>query len=138
MGVRPPSRGTCCLWNRPPPAAIVKMFLTGGDSALAEATRRAIAGVRGEIIAARISAVLRVDVTAELERLSCPVLYLQAKRDRMVGARSAMRISALKPSVTVVQVCAPHLLLQANPHEAWSHVAPFLPSAVDFGGPRST
>ena len=114
------------VWNQPPPEFLLRVFLAGGDPALAAALRRAMLGVRGKVIEARVASVLRVNVTAEFQRLDCPLLCLHASRDRLVSARSAARMRAVKPDADFVQLDAPHLLLQARPQEAWLHVSPFL------------
>jgi pimeloyl-ACP methyl ester carboxylesterase len=114
------------VWRHPPPEFLLRAVLTGGDAELAAAVRRAILGVSRDVVAARIAAVLRVDVARELQKLSCPVLYLQAARDRLVSARSGALIRKLKPDAQFVQIDGPHLLLQACADEAWIHVLQFL------------
>jgi pimeloyl-[acyl-carrier protein] methyl ester esterase len=114
------------IWSRPPPEFLLRSVLTGGDAALAAALRRAMLGLSGKIVAERVASVLQVNVTAEFQRLACPVLCLQASRDRLVGARTTARMRALKPDAEFAQIDAPHLLLQACPQEAWSHLSPFL------------
>lgn len=118
------------LFSRPPSPAVLRMFLTGGDRQLAEAVRQAIASVGSSIVAARIAAALRVDVTAELRSYDRPLLYLRATADRVVRKTTAGRLQALKPTMRVVDVEAPHLVLQAKPVEAWTHIAPFLERAM--------
>lgn len=117
------------IWSRPPPAVLVRFFLTGGDRVLGDTVSNAVASVSGDVIAARIAAALSVDVTSELERFTRPLLFLRAERDRVVPARSADLIRALKPSVSFVDLPAPHLLLQARPRDAWSHIKSFLEKA---------
>ena len=129
--VQPPLPGVLAflprfIWSRPAPAFVLKAMLTGGDAPLAEAVRRAMQSVAPAIIAGRIAAVLRVDVASEFRELACPVLYLRARRDRLVSLESAFRIQALKPSTLLAHIDAPHLLLQAKPLDAWSYVGPFL------------
>jgi pimeloyl-ACP methyl ester carboxylesterase len=114
------------VFGRSPPTALVSFFLTGGDRELAEAVRRVLKGVPAGVIAARIAAALRVDVSEELQRLPQPVLYLRARNDRLVPARSAAMIRSLTPSVEFAEVDGPHLLLQTQPADAWSHIRPFL------------
>src|SRR5436190_2108205 len=114
------------VWNRPLPLALLRMFLAGGDRILAEAVRRAVASVNANVIAARIGAVLRVNVTAELERFTRPLMFLSAEQDRIIPSRSVKRARALKPSAHFASVEAPHLVLQARPTESWHHIGPFL------------
>lgn len=114
------------LWNRSPPTALVSALLTGGDRMLAEEIRLTLATVSGVALASRAAAALNVDIRAELERYSRPLLYLRATGDRIVGARSAARVHTLKPSALVVPIEAPHMLLQCRPTEAWSHIKSFI------------
>lgn len=118
------------LWSRPPSLAVLRLLLTGGDRQLAEAVRRAITTVEKGVVAARIAAALKVDVTAELKKYDRPLLYLRATGDRIVRAATARRLQALKPTMRVVDLEAPHLLLQTKPVEAWNHIAPFLERAM--------
>jgi pimeloyl-ACP methyl ester carboxylesterase len=118
------------LWSRPPSLAVLRLLLTGGDRQLAEAVRRTIATVESGVMVARIKAAMRVDVTAELRTYDRPLLYLRATADRIVRAATARRLQALKPTMRVVDVEAPHLVLQTKPVEAWNHIAPFLERAM--------
>jgi pimeloyl-[acyl-carrier protein] methyl ester esterase len=120
------------VWNWPPPVALVSAFLTGGDRALAEKIRSVVQGLRGDVIASRIAAALCVDVRAELERFSRPLLCLSAKRDWIVPARSAARIRALKPSAQFAVIDGPHMLLQTRSIEAWSYITPFIERAIEL------
>ena len=113
-------------WNQPPPEFLVRALLAGGDPALAAALRQVMLEVSGKVVAERVTAVLRVNVTAEFKKLRCPVLCLQAGRDRLVGARNSARMRAVKPDAEFAQIDGPHLLLQARPREVWLHVSPFL------------
>lgn len=68
----------------------------------------------------------RVNVTKELAELTVPVLYVRATRDRLVGAKSADQIRTARPSTRILEVDAPHLVLQTNPQEAWKCIQPFV------------
>jgi pimeloyl-[acyl-carrier protein] methyl ester esterase len=118
------------LWTRPPPTAFLRLFLTGGDGVLAEEVRTAMATARAGVIANRIASVLSVDVVAELQRLSAPLLFLEAAQDRIIGSRSARRARILKPSASYASVRSPHLLLQTHPEDAWRQIEPFFDSAL--------
>jgi pimeloyl-[acyl-carrier protein] methyl ester esterase len=114
------------VWSYAPPAFLLRAVLTGGDAALAEAVRRAMLGVNRAVVAARVAAALHVDVSRELQKVACPVLYLRAGRDRLVSARCGARIRELKPDTHFARIDGPHLLLQARPDEAWAHVRQFV------------
>jgi pimeloyl-ACP methyl ester carboxylesterase len=114
------------FWSRPPPAIILRLFLTGGDLALAQAVRHALSGTRPDVLAARIAAALSVDVTAQLRTLSQPLLCLSATHDRIIPATCTETIRAIKPAAHFAEIDAPHLLLQSCPSEAWRYIQPFL------------
>ncbi len=117
------------VWHRLPPTALIRLFLTGGDRALAAAVRAVTATVPADVIAHRIAAVLRTDVAAELERLTRPLLLLRAQQDRVIPSRSFDRARTLKPSARFAEIRSPHLLLQTHPDDAWGHIGPFLEEA---------
>jgi pimeloyl-ACP methyl ester carboxylesterase len=112
---------------------MLRLFLTGGDDALADAVIDAVSGVHGRVMAERISAVLSVDVTSELKGLSQPILYLRGTRDRLVSAKSARRITSLRPSTKLVELPAPHMVLQTHPKQAWHHINAFVASYITCG-----
>jgi pimeloyl-ACP methyl ester carboxylesterase len=122
-------------WRHPPPSLLVRAFLTGGDRDLAKRVRAVLTNVPPRTLAGRVAAVLDVDVTAELTRLSQPILCLRALEDRIVSARSTAYISACKPSAHVTSLHGPHLLLQRFPRDAWRSITPFIERVTD-GSPR--
>lgn len=122
-------------WGYPPPSLLVRAFLTGGDRDLAKRVRAVLTNVPPRTLAGRVTAVLDVDVTTELTRLSQPTLYLRALEDRIVSARSAAYISECKPSARVASLHGPHLLLQRSPRDAWRNITRFI-EQVTGGSPR--
>lgn len=107
------------MLGRTPPRAAVRAMLTGGDDALAARVLASLAKVPPAIVASRVRAVLSVDVAQTLAELPQPVTLLAATRDRLVPRRSLAVMRSLRPEAPVVEVEAPHLLLQTRPHEAW-------------------
>jgi pimeloyl-ACP methyl ester carboxylesterase len=77
----------------------------------------AIAVVRPAVLAARVRAILEVDVGAQLRVCSTPILYLAATEDRLVSQRSLAYIRRVQPRVEVVNFVGPHLLLQTVPEQ---------------------
>ena len=87
------------------------------------------------VCAARMRAVLTVDVRSQLAALSCPVLYLRGVRDRLVSSRSVRRIVEARPGIQVAQLDGPHLLLQVQPNACWQAITSFLEQIeADEGG----
>jgi pimeloyl-ACP methyl ester carboxylesterase len=118
------------FWRFAPPSLLLSALLTGGDRALAKSVRRAVCQLSSDVLAARVDAALRTNVVAELKRYSRPLLYLRAKRDRIVSANSGSRICAVAPHAEFADIGAPHLLLQTRPAEAWTHIKTFLERAA--------
>ncbi|HKO93444.1 MAG TPA: alpha/beta hydrolase [Polyangiaceae bacterium] len=119
------------IWRYSPPEFLLRRVLTGGDAELAAAVRRAMLTVNHSVVAARVAAALQVNIARELQKVTCPLLYLQAGQDRLVRARSGARLRAVKPDAQFVRIDGPHLLLQARPDEAWIHVSQFVNRVAD-------
>jgi pimeloyl-[acyl-carrier protein] methyl ester esterase len=85
----------------------------------------ALSRVSPSVIRGRLRTVLGVDVSALLNRIDAPVLYLRASGDRLVPGSASHRFSAM-PRIRFVEIEAPHFLLQARPSEAAAHVQAFL------------
>jgi pimeloyl-[acyl-carrier protein] methyl ester esterase len=114
------------LWARPPRWAI-RRYLAGprADRELVDRAARAIGSVERRVVTHRGRAVLGVDVRAELGAVRVPVLYLQAQRDRLVGARALRRVQDRCPDLRRETLDAPHLLLQSRPAEAAQAISRF-------------
>jgi len=109
-------------------ARCASVALLGGysTSRLRRAFLEALGKVTPDALRARLRAVVSVDVTRELAAIDVPVLYLRATHDHVVPAGAAELIRGIKPEVHVVDVDAPHFLLQAAPEKAAGLVAEFI------------
>jgi len=123
----------------PLPRMALRWFLLGRDAPddLVTEVSRAVRSVGVAALGSRLRLVLTCDVTAELARCEVPVLYLRSSQDRLVSARAleALR-SAVRASLEVVVVDAPHLLLQRRPAEAAAALDAFarrLPASQERG-----
>jgi pimeloyl-ACP methyl ester carboxylesterase len=110
------------------PKGLLGWLLLGrfSTAALRAAFARALLQVSPAALRARVRAVLCVDVSAQLAEADVPVLYLRASRDRVVPAAASRLVAQLNPSTRVVQLEAPHFLLQAAPAEAAQAVRAFM------------
>ena len=93
---------------------------------LRAALGEALAAVSANVLRSRLKAVLSVDAASALSRISTPILYLLASEDRVMPASAGVAICAIQPSVRVVQIAAPHCLLQAAPTEAARAIQQFV------------
>jgi pimeloyl-ACP methyl ester carboxylesterase len=119
-------------WFRAMPFALIRRVLLGrfDTVALGQLLRTAIATAHPAVLAARVRAVLAVDVSAALRVCSVPILYLAAREDRLVSLRSLAHIRRLKPQVDVRTLTGPHLLLQVSPAAAARAVLRFAASCA--------
>ena len=88
--------------------------------------RNAITSVKPRVLMDRIQTVVRCDVLEELRSINVPMLFLQAKHDRLVNAACLKEILAVKPEIEVVVLDGSHLLLQAMPRKTAEIVADFV------------
>lgn len=116
------------LMRGAPPESAIRRWLLGWDAApsTVAATREAIASVTPAVLSARLRAVLACDVREDLRNVTAPMLYLQARQDRLVPARCLEEIRGIRPEVRVEIVDGPHFLLQREPQTTAKIVAEFL------------
>ena len=122
-------RGWCF---RAAPDFVRSWALLGEDATpeLRRLSSEAIDAVSPRVLAHRVRAVLTVDVRRELEACRVPVLYLRGKRDRLIGRRNGEEVVA-RCSGEVVEIAAPHFVLQAQPAAAAVVVSRFVAALRD-------
>ncbi len=86
----------------------------------------ALAHVPPRVLRQRLRAVLETDASRSFARGSLPVLYLRARHDRLVPPANAAQILRQAPGTQLVDIAAPHMLLQAAPEAAAAAVAAFV------------
>ncbi|MGO4381666.1 alpha/beta fold hydrolase [Pseudoduganella sp. RAF53_2] len=108
--------------------SLVAPFLLSSnrDKRLMRELRNAAACVDARVWRARLRAVLDVDVSTELRSIEVPILYLQAADDRLVPSSAARFIADQVPSVEVLQIDGPHLLLQTQPRASAAAISAFM------------
>jgi pimeloyl-ACP methyl ester carboxylesterase len=116
------------IFSRPPPEFVVRHLLAGSDASadLIAKFRSAVAGVRPEVLSARVHAALDVDASGALAACRVPLLYLGGTEDRLLRRAIPAEIRAILPSAEVRQLAAPHLVLQRRPREAAAALIDFL------------
>lgn len=102
----------------------------GAPESLVANVRSAIASVQPEVMAVRVREVLACDVRGELAQIAAPILYIQAKRDRIVGSSCLAEIQRINPLVELAMIEGPHLLLQREPQRSAKIVADFVRGLV--------
>lgn len=94
--------------------------------ALRTAVDDAVAQPTPAVMRARLKAVMDADQTAAFGTVQLPVLYLRARHDRLVSPAAAALVQRLVPQTRIVDIDAPHCLLQAAPRAAADAIAGFL------------
>ena len=87
---------------------------------------RAMSAVSAAVIRQRIADLLRVDETQALRRIKVPTLVLRARGDRVIPRAATRWIARVLPHAQLVEIDAPHLLLQTRPQECAAAVLGFL------------
>ncbi len=96
----------------------------------------ALTMVPEQVIKYRAKQVLQVDVLKEFATLTLPLLYLQAKQDRLIWAFNAKTLMHLQPAMQLVRLDAPHFLLQAVPEQAAEQLKLFMQHQLNSEPPR--
>jgi pimeloyl-[acyl-carrier protein] methyl ester esterase len=102
------------------------MWGSASPSTAPRQSERAMAGVAASVIRHRIAALMSVDETAALTRISVPTLVLCASRDRVVSEVATRRIMRGIPHARRVDIDGPHLLLQTRAAECAAAVQSFV------------
>jgi pimeloyl-ACP methyl ester carboxylesterase len=86
----------------------------------------AIRSVKPAVLTARLHQVLTVDARAGLRQVSCPILFIQAQQDHLIGESSLAEIFSIKPEIKITRIEGPHLILQREPEQSAQAVAEFI------------
>jgi pimeloyl-ACP methyl ester carboxylesterase len=97
-----------------PPLFALERVLAGSGlpSPLRAEFEAIVAGMPLHVLRQRALAALRVDVTRELAALDMPVLYLQARHDRLIWPRAGRDVLRLARKARHTVIDVPHFLFQ--------------------------
>ena len=114
------------LW----PAAIRMRSILGRENyqQLAVKALDAIKSVGPDVIAARVKAILKVNVAEELGRCDVPILYMAGVKDHLIKKHNIDSIKKIKRDVKVSEIDTQHLILQIEPKIAAEEIEKFLKS----------
>jgi len=116
---------------RVPPALAAPWLYAGrATPELRSAHASAMAQVSAVTLRARVAAVLAVDCKSLLPRIEVPVMYLRAKADRLIPVAAGRAITELRPGMKLVEIDAPHFLLQTEPEACAKAVEEFMQSEM--------
>jgi pimeloyl-[acyl-carrier protein] methyl ester esterase len=121
------SLGITSLIKPEMPALFFKVFLGKGFAkSLAPMWQRVHANVPARALDHRLGIINRVDVTAWLDKLSIPCLYLQATEDRIVPSSCLSSFIKYIPDLEIRKIKAPHFILQAQPQACLMAIEEFM------------
>jgi pimeloyl-[acyl-carrier protein] methyl ester esterase len=98
--------------------------------AIRQLHQQIISSVPPATLRARLGAVVDCDAREALARVSVPILCLVAKHDRLIPRSAARVIERRAPAARMVELDAPHCLLQCVPGPAARAILGFLQGAV--------
>lgn len=93
---------------------------------LRELLLRTLSRLPRSVLIARIRAVLAANSIAAFARVRAPTIYLQGSEDTLLPLSCVDEICRLVPKTRVVQIAAPHCVLQCAPDEAARAIGEFL------------
>lgn len=111
-----------------PPRFLLERLLVGDDrdEYLAKQLEDALAAVRLTTLKARVLAALRCDVGAELASLDVPLLYLVAKRDRLIPRAAGDWVVKMYANTECAYLDAPHFVFQVAAEASARSIRAFL------------
>ena len=114
------------------PAPVISWLLLGrwASPELMERLLAVLVELRPEVLRARIAAALKVDVLGAVSRLALPVLLLRATEDRVIPAAASAAIARVAQAAQLVDVQAPHFMLQSAPTDCVAHIVSFTRGAA--------
>jgi pimeloyl-ACP methyl ester carboxylesterase len=98
--------------------------------AIRELHQKVLASVPAKTIRSRLEAVADCDVREALASIRVPILCLVAKHDRLIPKAAARLIRQQAAAATLIEVDAPHCLLQCEPRQAAAKIREFLRTLV--------
>ena len=98
----------------------------GAAPILLSELRSAISSVRPEVLSARLRAILSCDVRPALGQIGVPILYIQARGDRLIPRAHLKEIRRIQPRTEPAIIDGPHLILQRKPRQVAQLVERFI------------
>jgi pimeloyl-ACP methyl ester carboxylesterase len=116
------------IFRLPVPQAAINHLLIGPNppESLQQSMRAVISQIRPAVMAERLRAVLACDARTDLSKVSVPMLYIRATRDRLIPRSCMEEIQAILRQTEVVELDGPHLILQREPKQSAEAVSRFI------------
>lgn len=120
---------TAASW-RALPAWSAAAILADGDNALGSAALEEIRALPGAILEARLAAAFTAMSEELAPFLAPPLLAILGTRDRLVPPEGTRALLKGVPFASVVELDAPHLVVQTKPREVWDAISDEFESAA--------
>lgn len=116
------------LFRVGPPDPAIRLLLVGpnASNSVVAAVRTAISCVRPVVVSTRLRMILACNAEADLAPITVPILYIQARQDRLVRPSNFAEILRIQPKTRLETVDGPHLILQKEPQRTAAIVAKFV------------
>ena len=110
------------------PRALLNALLMGGRGSRLQLLRlrAAINGIPANVLRTRAKAALTVDLPAEQLAVDQPLLYLRARRDRLMPASAEQTVRAVAKHSQAIAIDGPHFLFEFEPDACAREIAGFL------------
>lgn len=120
------------IFGLPMPGWVARRYFLGrrANLELTDQFKVAIRDAPAHILAGRMRQIARIDVSGVLKAVPCPILYVEATRDRLVDEENVNEIRKLRPSVSIAEVDGSHLLLATRPEQVWKAIDEFFQARV--------
>lgn len=111
-----------------PPGLLLERLLAGrgADRNLRDELHGILRHIPVSVLRARALAALRSDAGRPLARLDVPVLYLEGRRDRLIGRHAGREVVRLARNAERCRIDAPHFLFQVSSTAAATAIIDFL------------
>jgi pimeloyl-ACP methyl ester carboxylesterase len=104
--------------------------LAGGDRALGRTVLEEVRSLPKEILRGRLNAAFSATASELSSYLVAPLLTILGTRDRLISLGRARHVCSKVPCCTVVELDAPHLVVQTKPAEVWDAISDEFESAA--------
>ena len=98
----------------------------GSNAVLRRMIVRAVDEVNSDVLRFRLREIHSVDVSNLMARITVPILYLGGTQDTLVPASCANEVLDLASDAEIVDLAAPHMLLQVAPEPAAREMSQFI------------
>ena len=120
------------LFGLPLPKWVARRYFLGrrANIELTDQFKLSIRDAPTHILAGRMRQIARIDVRGELKTIPCPILYVEAARDRLVDEENVKEIQELRPDVSSAEVDGSHLLLATRPEQVCNSIDEFVQARI--------